>query len=268
MKKYILFSLLSLSVIFSGCMSPRINGGKISHTSPTGITSQTQSDDPKGTSSTDTASVITKELIIPAGSLVEVESPDSKTKTKITTSSNTIYSVKIEDKSQTSLGGAQKNVIGETIAKLGQLKWVSYLGAAMFIFGLVSMFYPPLRAIISSYTTSMVIAAGGLLLIILPTLIVGNELLIFGVVVGVAIFYFFVYRYGGLSKENKILREFSDLDSDGVDDEVEQIVQYIGVANSKEQVDRLVKSGNGLEDKDNLIGKAAKFRLDQLKTKI
>jgi hypothetical protein len=221
MKKCIFYSILILTLLMSGCMSPRIKGGKVTHTSPTGTTTQTQSDDPKSSSSTDLSSVVTQELIIPAGSVIEIDSPNKKEKTTITTSSNTTYAVKMEDKSQTSLGAAQKNVIGETIAKLSQLRWVSYLGAAMFIFGLASLFYPPLRAIISSYTTSLVIAGGGLLLIILPTLIVGNELLIFGVIFGVVILYFFVYRYAGASREVKVLRQWVDRNGDGIQQEDE-----------------------------------------------
>ena len=54
------------------------------------------------------------------------------------------------------------------------------MGVVVFLFGIASMFYPPLKAIIGSITTSAAITVGGLALIVLPTVIVGNELLIMG----------------------------------------------------------------------------------------
>jgi len=73
-----------------------------------------------------------------------------------------------------------------------------WVGVAVFLFGLATMFYPPLKIIIGSVTTSAAIVAGGLALIILPTLIVGNELLILGGV-GVAVGgWFLAHRHGRL----------------------------------------------------------------------
>ena len=72
------------------------------------------------------------------------------------------------------------------------------MGVAMFLFGLATMFYPPLKLIIGSVTTSVAIIVGGLALMVLPTLIVGNELLILlgvGASVGV---WFFAHRHGQL----------------------------------------------------------------------
>ena len=42
------------------------------------------------------------------------------------------------------------------------------MGVAMFLFGLASIFYPPLKLIIGSVTTSAAILVGGLALMILP----------------------------------------------------------------------------------------------------
>ena len=68
----------------------------------------------------------------------------------------------------------------------------------MFLFGLASMFYPPLQIIIGSVTTSVAITAGGIALMILPTLVVGHEMLIlFGVAVRVG-GWFLAHRYGTL----------------------------------------------------------------------
>ena len=68
----------------------------------------------------------------------------------------------------------------------------------MFLFGLASIFYPPLKLLIGSVTTSAAIAVGGLTLMVLPTLVVGNELLIIGGV-GVAVGgWFLAHRHGEL----------------------------------------------------------------------
>ena len=84
----------------------------------------------------------------------------------------------------------------------------------MFAFGLVSLFYPPLRAIIGSVTTSVAIVVGGLALLVLPTLVVGNELLILAGV-GVAVGgWFLAHRYGRL-------RGFVDANKNGIDDRLE-----------------------------------------------
>jgi len=86
--------------------------------------------------------------------------------------------------------------------------------SAMFVFGLASMFYPPLRLLIGSVTTSAAIAVGGLALIVLPTLIVGNELLILGGV-GLAVGgWFLAHRHGRL-------QGFVEANKNGVDDRVE-----------------------------------------------
>ena len=42
------------------------------------------------------------------------------------------------------------------------LKGIVWVGVAMFVFGLASIFYPPLKLIIGSMTTSAAICAGGL----------------------------------------------------------------------------------------------------------
>ena len=83
-----------------------------------------------------------------------------------------------ETRAKTELGAAQKDTARELSAKLASLKGIVWVGVAMFLFGLASIFYPPLQAIIGSVTTSVAILAGGMALMILPSLIVGNELLI------------------------------------------------------------------------------------------
>jgi hypothetical protein len=72
------------------------------------------------------------------------------------------------------------------------------VGIALFVFGLATFVYPPLRAIVGSVTTSAAIMAGGMALMILPTMIVGHELLLLGGV-GLAIgAWFIAHRHGEL----------------------------------------------------------------------
>ena len=83
-------------------------------------------------------------------------------------------------------------------AKLASLRGIVWVGVAMFVFGLATLFYPPLKLLIGSVTTSAAITVGGLALMVLPTLIVGNELLILSGV-GVAVGgWFLAHRHGRL----------------------------------------------------------------------
>jgi len=120
------------------------------------------------------------------------------TEKTIVLSQAAVQKTRVTEKAGTVLGAAQKDTARELGAKLTSLKGVVWVGVAMFVFGLASMFYPPLKVIIGSVTTSAAIAAGGLALMVLPSLIVGNELLILGGV-GVAVGgWFLAHRHGQL----------------------------------------------------------------------
>jgi hypothetical protein len=88
-----------------------------------------------------------------------------------------------ETRARTELGAAQKDTARELGAKLASLKGIVWVGAGLFVFGLASLVWPPLKAVIGSVTTSAACALGGIALMVLPSLVVGNELLILGVVV-------------------------------------------------------------------------------------
>ena len=120
-----------------------------------------------------------------------------------------------EMRAKTELGAAQKDTARELGAKLASLNGIVWVGVGMFLFGLATMFYLPLKLLIGSVTTSAAITVGGLALMVLPTLIVGNELLILvGVGVGVG-GWFLAHRHGRL-------RGFVDANKDGVDDRLEE----------------------------------------------
>ncbi len=98
----------------------------------------------------------------------------------------------------TELGAAQKDTARELTAKLASLKGIIWVGLATFLFGLGSLCWPPLQALIGSLTTSAAITVGGLALMILPTLVAGHELLILGAVVLLVAAWFLAHRHGHL----------------------------------------------------------------------
>jgi uncharacterized membrane protein YccC len=103
-----------------------------------------------------------------------------------------------ETRAGTELGAAQKDTARELGAKLSSLKGIVWAGVGLFVFGLASLVYPPLKVVVASVTTSAALMLGGVALMVLPSLIVGNELLILG---GVAIAvggWFLAHRHGQL----------------------------------------------------------------------
>jgi hypothetical protein len=104
------------------------------------------------------------------------------------------------------IGAAQKDMFRETAAKLSSLKGVVWIGILLFVFGVASAVYPPLKLIVGSLTTSVVCAAAGVALIILPSLIVGNEILILCAGGGTVLVYWFAHRHGHTRGELKTLK--------------------------------------------------------------
>jgi hypothetical protein len=205
MKNMILIlSLLALA----GCSMAPLKGGKASTVSKNtqGIEQTVvQSDNPAAVSKQDQETVRTKSYTVPAGSrLVETRIVSDSGGAPVTNASALVISAPMsvteheETRAKTELGAAQKDTAREFSAKLASLKGIVWVGVAMFAFGLASMFYPPLRAIIGSVTTSVAITVGGIALMVLPSLIVGNEILILaGVGAGVGL-WFFAHRHGQL----------------------------------------------------------------------
>ena len=79
-----------------------------------------------------------------------------------------------ETRARTELGAAQKDTARDLAAKLSSLKGIVWVGVGLFIFGLASLVYPPLKVIVASVTTSVALMLGGVALIVLPTMVVGN----------------------------------------------------------------------------------------------
>lgn len=221
--KWILWLCLSLLVV--GCNSPApLKGGKAMTVSkPAQGIEQTvvQSENPASVSRQDQEVVRVKSYTVPAGSrLEETKIVAADAGPPVTNVHAVVVSAPMpvvereETRAKTELGAAQKDTARELGAKLASLKGIVWLGVAMFVFGLASIFYPPLKALIGSVTTSAAITIGGLALMTLPTLIVGNELLILGGVALAVGGWFLAHRHGRL-------RGFVDANKDGVDDRLE-----------------------------------------------
>ena len=103
-----------------------------------------------------------------------------------------------ETRTRTELGAAQKDTARELGTKLSSLKGIVWVGIGLFVFGLASLVYPPLKVVIGSVTTSAALMLGGVALMVLPTLVVGNELLILGVVGLTVGGWFLAHRHGHL----------------------------------------------------------------------
>jgi hypothetical protein len=103
-----------------------------------------------------------------------------------------------ETHARTELGAAQKDTARELGAKLSSLKGIVWVGVGLFVFGLASLVYPPLKVMVGSVTTSAALMLGGVALMVLPSLVVGNELLILGAVAIAVGGWFLAHRHGQL----------------------------------------------------------------------
>ena len=201
-------ALLVITLLFSGCAMAPLKGGHASTVSKStqGIEqSVVQGDNPAAASRQDQETVRTKTYTVPAGSrLVESHVTADAGGALVTNASSLLISAPMsvveheETRAKTELGAAQKDTARELSAKLASLKGIVWVGVAMFLFGLASIFYPPLKLIIGSITTSAAITVGGLALIVLPTVIVGNEMLIMGGVAAAVGLWFLAHRHGQL----------------------------------------------------------------------
>jgi uncharacterized membrane protein len=111
-------------------------------------------------------------LPLPAGTKVEEriitrEQPEAVptvTEKTITLAAPAVQTTRTVEKAGTTIGAAQKDTARELGAKLASLKGIVWVGVLMFVFGIATLVYPPLRAIVGSVTTSLAIVAGGVAL--------------------------------------------------------------------------------------------------------
>jgi hypothetical protein len=235
----------ALALAVTGCAGPRpLKGGKaITTRKPTGVIEQTlvQGENPSQASKQDQESVKVRTYTVPAGSRMEQSlnadcgvrnaegrkaealnanaqpSPSfaaSRQPSTLNAQPSTTFVLSApmpviereETRARAELGAAQKDTARELGAKLSSLKGIVWVGVGLFVFGLASLVYPPLKVVIGSVTTSAALMLGGVALMVLPTLVVGNELLILGVV-GLAVGgWFLAHRHGQLKGEVSSLK--------------------------------------------------------------
>ncbi len=210
----------ALALLAAGCGVPRpLKGGKAVMTrNPAGIIEQTlvQSENPAQATRQDQESVKVRTYTVPAGSRIEQSQPAAQTsasrqpstlnaqRSTIPPEPSTAFILSApmpvvereETRARAELGAAQKDTARDLAAKLSSLKGIVWVGVGLFVFGLASLVWPPLKVIIASVTTSAALMLGGLALMILPSLIVGNELLILGVVALAVGGWFLAHRHG------------------------------------------------------------------------
>jgi hypothetical protein len=201
-------ALALLVFLLNGCAIMPLKGGHATTLNkPAHGIEQTivQSDNPAQVSRQDQETVRTKSYTVPAGSrMVETHVVTDAGGAPITNATALVISAPMavteheETRAKTELGAAQKDTARELSAKLASLKGIVWVGVAMFVFGLASLFYPPLKLIIGSVTTSVAILTGGIALMVLPSLIAGNELLILVSVAAAVGLWFLAHRYGTL----------------------------------------------------------------------
>jgi hypothetical protein len=208
MKKYIInLAVLAAVGLVAGCSMAPLKGGKATTNKSSQAIEQSvvQGDNPAAASRQDQETVRTKSYTVPAGSrLMETRVLADAGGMPVTNSQVIVVSAPMqvteheETRAKTELGAAQKDTARELSAKLASLKGIVWVGVLVFLFGLATMFYPPLKLIIGSITTSAAITVGGLALIVLPTVIVGNEMLIMGGVAAAVGLWFLAHRHGQL----------------------------------------------------------------------
>ena len=201
----------ALALLATGCAGPRpLKGGKaVTTRKPAGVIEQTlvQGENPSQATKQDQESVKVRTYTVPAGSRMEQSQPPDAVRSPIYVPALSDLSLDLqpstlnsqpsttfilsapmpvvereETHARTELGAAQKDTARELGAKLSSLKGIVWVGVGLFVFGLASLVWPPLKVVIGSVTTSAALMLGGVALMVLPSLVVGNELLILGVV--------------------------------------------------------------------------------------
>jgi hypothetical protein len=212
----------TLSLLLTGCAGTPLKGGKAAIVrSPSGLVEQTvvQGQNASQPTRQDQEILKLRSYTLPAGSRVEQSpmadaiapraaapsasrpqpsTPGVQPSTCFVLSAPTPVVEQEHSRARTELGAAQKDTARELGAKLSSLKGIVWVGVGLFVFGIATLVYPPLKVIVASVTTSLALTLGGVALMVLPTMVVGNELLILGVVGLVVGAWFLAHRHGQL----------------------------------------------------------------------
>jgi hypothetical protein len=208
----VLTAWLALALLATGCATRPLKGGRaVTTRKAAGIVEQTlvQGENASQPTRQVEESVKVRTYTVPAGSRIEqppipVAAPAQPSSTNYQPSSGFILSAPMpviereETRARSELGAAQKDRARELGARLSSFKGIVWVGAGLFVFGLASLVWPPLKLVVASLTTSAALMLGGVALMVLPTLVVGNELLIFGGVALAVGAWFLAHRHGHL----------------------------------------------------------------------
>jgi hypothetical protein len=215
-----LFYLLPI-FLFCGCNTTPLAGGHARISTP-GFSSEV------------------KQSENPAAQTTQVVEETVTTETPATSSATNCQKVITIRKVQTTIGAAQKDIAREIGAKLSNYRMFQWFGLALFLFGVGTMFYPPLKILVGgSSTTSMAISAAGLGIFILPMLIVGHEVLILCGLAGAAGVWFLAHRHGQL-------RGRLDADHEQLDNRADDFLKKIKLAATEKEVNDLVAEADRL----------------------
>jgi hypothetical protein len=205
MKPKIILTLCLLAVVSSGCLSARIKPGRTQAATGDGATaSAVQSQDPNAPTTQQIETETTFSRVLPAGSIVVSGSDTNLSRT--TLSAPATESATTRKVITTSVGPSQRDTAQDIAAKLASIRWLQWIGILLALFGGASLFYPPLAAVINSPTTSVWCIAVGGAMIFLPLIIVGHEILILGVGIGVILLWFFAHSHGSVTAELNALK--------------------------------------------------------------
>jgi hypothetical protein len=174
----------------TGCTGPQpLKGGKaVTTRRPAGVIEQTlvQGENPFQASKQTQESVKFRTYTLPNGSRVEQSQAPGPAADRTASarpklspinsqpSSSYILSAPMpvvergETHAAAELGAAQKDKARELGAKLSSLKSMVCVGAGLFVFGLASLVWPPLKIVIVNVTTSAALMLGGVALMVLP----------------------------------------------------------------------------------------------------
>jgi len=204
-------ALVVLVVALSGCASGayRAKGGNASHVAADGAkVNFQQPENPKDGAKQGLEVSDTTELPVAAGSTLEIGAGTNRT--TVTLASNAVVKVSHTEKSHSEVGAAQKDTVGETIAKMKASHWLGVIGALLVIVGVAFIAYPPLRALTGgSIGPGAAIVVTGLGFIALPYILVGHETFIIVaacLVAGFGVALWWFHNHGGIVAELATLK--------------------------------------------------------------
>lgn len=197
----------------NGCKSElRTKGGNSYHETADGARVQIQQpENPKDDAKQDLDVEDTSTMIVPAGATVEqkmvAKEPGRAPITNITVytvPTNTVVHHSHIERSHSDVGAAQKDNLGELVAKLKSAKIFVVIGIIVCVGGVFLAVYPPAEVFLGGFTPGAILAAVGLVIAVLPYVVIGNEkllsVLIFAAVAG-GLAFWWVHKHGGLQAE-------------------------------------------------------------------